>query len=181
MTEVSKEILLNNPDFFTYQPMEYDRFLVLSLGTGAPKQEEKFTAQESAKWGVLGWLVNKQTSPLIDIFTRASADMVDIHASVLFQALNKGKYYLRIQDDTLTGETSSVDVSTKKNLQDLVDIGKSLLKKPVSRVNIETGQSEAVDGEGTNEDALTRFAKKLWEEKQRRQSNQLASSNTTQQ
>ncbi|RWW49716.1 hypothetical protein BHE74_00044067, partial [Ensete ventricosum] len=62
-----------------------------------------------------------------------------------------------------------------------VDIGKSLLKKPVSRVNIETGQSEAVDGEGTNEDALTRFAKKLWEEKQRRQSNQLASSNTTQQ
>ncbi|RZS28854.1 hypothetical protein BHM03_00062504 [Ensete ventricosum] len=178
---VSKEILLNNPDFFTYQPVEYDRFLVLSLGTGAPKQEEKFTAQESAKWGVLGWLSNKGTTPLIDIFTQGSADMVDIHASVLFQALNKGKYYLRIQDDTLTGDTSSVDVSTKKNLQDLVDIGHSLLKKPVSRVNIETGQSEAVDGEGTNEDALTRFAKKLSEELQRRQSKQLTSSNPTQQ
>ncbi|URD86782.1 Patatin group A-3 [Musa troglodytarum] len=181
MTEVSKEILLNNPDFFTYQPTEYDRFLVLSLGTGAPKHEEKFTAQESAKWGVLGWLLNKGSTPLIDIFTQSSADMVDIHASVLFQALNRGKYYLRIQDDTLTGETSSVDVSTKKNLQDLVDIGNNLLKKPVSRVNIETGQSEAVDGEGTNEAALTAFAKKLSEEKRRRQTNQSTSSNATQQ
>ncbi|CAD5194837.1 unnamed protein product [Musa acuminata subsp. malaccensis] len=180
MTEVSKEILLSNPDFFSYQPVEYDRFLVISLGTGAPKQEEKFTAQESAKWGVLGWLLNKGTTPLIDIFTQASADMVDIHASVLFQALNKGKNYLRIEDDTLTGQTSSVDVSTKKNLQDLVDIGNSLLKKPVSRVNIETGHSEAVDGEGTNEAALTGFAKKLSDEKRRRQSKQLTSSDATQ-
>lgn len=74
-----------------------------------------------------------------------------------------------------------MDVSTKKNLQDLVDIGNKLLKKPVSRVNIETGRYEEVDGEGTNETVLTGFAKRLSDEKRRRQSNQLTSSDAIQQ
>lgn len=66
------------------------------------------------------------------------------------------------------GHASSVDVSTKENLLELVKIGESLLKKPVSRVNLETGDFEEVKGEGTNAEALTRLAKILSEERHRR-------------
>jgi hypothetical protein len=56
----------------------------------------------------------------------------------------------------LSGDTSSTDLSTKRNLENLVEIGRNLLDDPVSRVNIETGLFEPVTGEGTNRDALTR-------------------------
>ncbi|KAJ6811432.1 patatin-like protein 2 [Iris pallida] len=178
MNSVTKEIFTENQDFFPVKPMDYGKFLVLSLGTGSAKVEERFSVQDSSKWGVLGWLYNKGTTPLVNIFTQGSADMVDIHASVLFQALHSEKNYLRIQDETLTGSTSSVDISTRKNLLDLVQIGKDLLKKPVSRMNLDTGLCEPVDGEGTNEDALTRFARLLSAE--RRQRNEQAAINGVQ-
>jgi hypothetical protein len=54
VSEVSKEITRKNPDFFLTAPMDYGRFLVLSLGTGTAKCEEKYDADEAAKWGVLG-------------------------------------------------------------------------------------------------------------------------------
>ena len=73
------------------------------------------------------------------------------------------------QDDTLTGDASSVDITTTENLQRLVEIGKELLKKPVSRVNLETGRFEKIEDEGTNEEALTYFAKLLAEERKLRQ------------
>ncbi|KAJ6832959.1 patatin-like protein 2 [Iris pallida] len=95
---VTKEILMENQDFSPFKPMDYGKFLVISLGTGSSaKQEERFDARDAAGWGVLGWLFNKGRSPLIDMFSQASADIVDIHASVLFQALHCEKNYLRIQ------------------------------------------------------------------------------------
>uniref|UniRef100_A0A5B6YT13 Patatin-like protein 3 n=1 Tax=Davidia involucrata TaxID=16924 RepID=A0A5B6YT13_DAVIN len=147
--------------------MDYGRLLVISLGTGSSKIEEKYDADEAAKWGVLGWLTNGGSTPLVDVFTQASADMVDFHLSVVFQALHSERNYLRIQDDTLNGVVSSVDIATKKNLEDLVKVGDGLLKKPVSRVNLETGIVEPSDQE-TNAEALKRFAKLLSEEKQLR-------------
>jgi len=78
-------------------PMEYGRFLVLSLGTGTAKSEEKYDAAEAAKWGLLGWLTSDHSTPLVDVFTQASADMVDFHISTVFQALNSEENYLRIQ------------------------------------------------------------------------------------
>lgn len=65
----------------------------------------------------------------------------------------------------MIGEAASTDISTIKNMQTIVQTGKYLLKKPVSRVNLETGRVETVHGEGTNEEALTRFAKLLSEER----------------
>ena len=50
-----------------------------------------------------------------------------------------------------------------------MEIGNELLKRPVSRVNLETGRFEKIEGEGTNEEALTYFAKLLAEERKRRQ------------
>lgn len=60
------------------------------------------------------------------------------------------------QDDTLLGNLSSVDVATKENLENLVKLGENLLKKPVSRINLDTGLYEAIENGGTNAEALER-------------------------
>ncbi|XP_078161573.1 patatin-like protein 1 [Carex rostrata] len=168
MTAITKEIILENSDFFPIKPIDYGRFLIISIGTGTAKQAEKYTAFECAKWGVLRWLYDGGFTPLIDIFSHASADLVDIHASVLFKALQSENQYLRIQDDSLDGDLSSVDVTTKENMENLINIGEKLLKTPVSRINLETGVYEHCGSEGTNADALARFANKLSDEKKRR-------------
>ncbi|CAL5013010.1 unnamed protein product [Urochloa decumbens] len=170
MTHVSKQILMGNKDFFPIKPADYGKFMVLSLGTGSAKVEEEksFDAVQCSRWGLLGWLYNKGTAPIIDSFSQASSDIVDIHASVLFQALHSEKSYLRIHDDELTGDTSSVDVSTAKNLNRLVDVGKALLKKPACKVNVETGKNEPDGNRGTNEKELIHFAKMLVDERRAR-------------
>uniref|UniRef100_A0A1D1Z4R0 Patatin n=1 Tax=Anthurium amnicola TaxID=1678845 RepID=A0A1D1Z4R0_9ARAE len=169
MSEVRKEVFRENPDFSSMKPTDMKRFLVISLGTGMPKKEEKYSAEAAGKWGILGWLLNDGSTPLVDVFTHGSADMVDFHISVLFQVSDCNIRYLRIQDDTLTGTTSSVDISTEENLKSLVKIGEDLLDKPVSRVNVATGLSEPV-GEEKNKESLKRFAKMLSDEKRLRDS-----------
>ncbi|XP_062183325.1 patatin-like protein 1 isoform X2 [Phragmites australis] len=171
MSMLTKEVLRRNPDFNPGKPTEYQNYLIISIGTGSAKLAEKYTAPQCAKWGLIQWLYEGGFTPIIDIFSHASADMVDIHAAVLFEALRCETNYLRIQDDSLTGDTSSVDVATKENMEALIGIGKELLKKPVARVNIDTGMYVAVKDEGTNEDALARFAKMLSEERRLRHIN----------
>ena len=75
------------------------KMLVLSLGTGAAKHEEKYDAQKASQWGLLGWIYDNITgsTPIIDIFGDASADIVDFQVSTLFQSHNHKKNYLRIQ------------------------------------------------------------------------------------
>ncbi|KAE8077003.1 hypothetical protein FH972_015613 [Carpinus fangiana] len=53
--------------------------------------------------------------------------------------------YGRFLDDTLSGVVSSVDVATTNNLDNLVKAGETLLKKPVSKVNLETGLYEVAN------------------------------------
>ncbi|KAL6654178.1 hypothetical protein ACP70R_007643 [Stipagrostis hirtigluma subsp. patula] len=171
MSMLTKEVLRHNLDFNLGKPAEYRNYLIISLGTGSAKMEEKYTAPQCAKWGLFQWLYKGGFNPIIDIFTHASADMVDIHAAVLFEALRCQENYLRIEEDSLTGQTSSVDIATKENMEALIGIGKELLKKPVARVNIDMGVYEPVEGEGTNEDALARFAKMLSDERRLRQTN----------
>lgn len=61
------------------------------------------------------------------------------------------------QEDGLNGTEASVDVATKGNLERLVEIGKKILKKPHSRVNLETGLTEPIPKGGTNEEVLKRY------------------------
>ena len=75
---------------------------------------------------------------------------------------------LHKQDDTLSGEVSSVDIATPENLLKLIYVGEDLLKKPLSRVNLEAGKFEPLDAQGTNEQALTEFAKMLSDERKLR-------------
>lgn len=50
-----------------------------------------------------------------------------------------------------------MDVATEENLNNLVNVGKELLKKKVTRVNLDTGLYEPVPDKGTNEEALKRL------------------------
>ncbi|KAI3726272.1 hypothetical protein L1987_66069 [Smallanthus sonchifolius] len=169
--EVTRQVLKADPNFPAITPLEYDRYVLISIGTGTQKQTPKFDAKMAAKWGVLGWLTNQGSTPLIDAFTQASADLVVMHNNVVFEALNSLDNYLRIQDDSLTGDLASVDVATKENLDGLVKVGEALLDNPVSRVNTDTGVVETVQDGGTNREALKRLAKRLSDERNLRESN----------
>ncbi|KAL8467487.1 hypothetical protein ACS0TY_030939 [Phlomoides rotata] len=151
ISEVMKEVMRSNNG-----PVDYlERFVVISLGTGSAKQEHKYTAEMAAKLGLFGWV-----GPILDVFSQASKDMEDNYISVTLQALHSQENYLLIQDDTLTGTNSSLDVTTNQNLNELVKIGENLLERPVSRVNLQTGISEPVPDGGTNHDALIKRALK---------------------
>ncbi|GAA0174110.1 hypothetical protein Leryth_013660 [Lithospermum erythrorhizon] len=165
ITHVTKEIFKGNSHLVDMEPMDSKKMVVLSLGTGIPQNEGKYNAAKASRWGSLGWVYDNGETPLLDVFIDGSSDMVDIHVSTLFQSIHNEKNYLRIQEDSLTGESSSLDIATTENLERLAEIGNDLLNKPVSRVNLETGGYEAVHGEGTNEEALTRFARLISEER----------------
>ncbi|XP_052195781.1 patatin-like protein 5 [Diospyros lotus] len=166
MTHISKQILMGKFKIGDKEPLKGNSMLVLSLGTGEAKREAKYSASRAAKWGMLSWLYDNGATPLLDVYADASSDMVDFHVSTFFQATCSERNYLRIQDDTLTGDATYVDVGTRENLEGLAEIGEGLLKKAVSRVNLETGKFEAAaEGEGNNAEALSDFAKLLSEER----------------
>ncbi|XP_030440845.1 patatin-like protein 2 isoform X2 [Syzygium oleosum] len=168
LSHVESETLLLNEEFEDLNLRVTDPILVLSLGTGAAKREEKYNATKASKWGLIHWIFHNGFTPLVDIFNDASSDMVDIHLSTFFQFLKCKQNYLRIQVDDLTGKESSVDVATPKNLKKLMERGQKLLQQPVSRVNLKTGSFEKIEGEGTNADALSHFAYRLSKERKRR-------------
>lgn len=97
VSQVTREIVTGNDQFFPIKPTDYHKLLVISIGTGSSKIEEKYTAEEVSKWGILRWLTRKGASPILDIFNCGSGDMVDIHLSNLFQVLWSEESYLRIQ------------------------------------------------------------------------------------
>lgn len=79
-------------------PTDYDKFLVVSIGTGSAKGAAMYTAMEAAGWGILSWLHTKEGyTPIVDMFSYSSAALVDLNVSILFQALRCEKNYLRIQ------------------------------------------------------------------------------------
>jgi len=48
----------------------------------------------AAKWGLLDWLTQSGSTPLINVFTQSSADMVDFHLSAVTHALHSQDNYL---------------------------------------------------------------------------------------
>lgn len=66
-----------------------------------------------------------------------------------------------------------MDIATQENMEALIGVGKKLLEKPVSRVNIDTGMFEPIPcgckkDVMTNEKVLAVFAKKLSAERKQR-------------
>ncbi|KAL4564415.1 hypothetical protein LXL04_028479 [Taraxacum kok-saghyz] len=172
--EIAKQVIRNNSETPQSQntkdmeDTEERNFLVISIGTGECKKKWKYNATDASKWGLVGWWFNANGStPLVDIFTQASTDMVDIHLSVLFKSHNGEDNYLRIQADDLKHTLSSLDRATNENLKELSEAGEGLLKKNVSRVDLQTGKFVPFSKK-TNEEALKDFAKKLSKEKKDR-------------
>lgn len=158
-------IKVNNPTFAavkevmdTKEPLDRlnTRFFVLSLGTGSEKLTKNVGGKKMAKWKRMRlWFSN-----IVKMFTQTT-EYQDSLTDSLLQSTMKEKYFLRIQDDTLEGDHASLDKATKKNLDYLTTFGEKLLKKPCK------GQ------EGSNEDALIRFAKKLSKKKKKKKGKKL--------
>ncbi|PQQ18187.1 patatin-like protein 1 isoform X1 [Prunus yedoensis var. nudiflora] len=171
ISEVIKQIKKQNPDFMEIKPKEcYDRLLMVSLGTGTDRSELKYNAKKASKWSIIGWLYEDGSSPLLECYNEASACMVDYHNCVVFQAFQSEQNYLRIEEDTLEGNLASADKATEKNLENLVEVGNTLLQKPISTMDLDTGVYKPVENGGTNQQALQRFAKLLSDEKKLRES-----------
>ncbi|VAI39974.1 unnamed protein product [Triticum turgidum subsp. durum] len=76
-------------------------YMVISIGCGTSSNPKgKYSAKDTAKWGILNWILKGGTVPILDMFNAASGDMVDIHLSVLSAALGSSHQYLRIQVPT---------------------------------------------------------------------------------
>ncbi|TVU37894.1 hypothetical protein EJB05_11237, partial [Eragrostis curvula] len=171
INQISRNTIVSKEEFVPAGgPMDYDKFLVISIGTGTTKDAEMYTAKEVDGWGLKSWLYYSKDgyTPIIDMFSYSSAAAVDLNVSILFQALGSERNYLRIQDDSLKGTTATVDVATKENMEELIRIGKRMLGAFVSRVDMETGKPVPMPDKGTNAEALTRFAKLLSEERKAR-------------
>ncbi|KAL7102635.1 hypothetical protein ACP275_08G130800 [Erythranthe tilingii] len=119
---------------------------------------------KASKWSSIRWLKNRKSKPLLDAACRAIQDITDLYSSVFAEDVYSSGNFLRIQDETLVGATSSVDIATKKNLKDLVKVGEKLLKKPISTPNLHT-QDYVPSTQETNEEALIRLARILSKEK----------------
>ncbi|WOH13598.1 hypothetical protein DCAR_0833108 [Daucus carota subsp. sativus] len=160
ITHLFNEIVKGNFEYADIKPMDTTKILVLSLGTGTAKFEEKYNASMASKWSSIDWI-----NPIIDSYSASSADMPDIEVTSLFQSLGAEKNYLRIQENNLVADTTSGDLATTENMKTLENIGNRLLEKSVARVNSDTGAYEPVEKGGTNSDALIRFAKLLSDER----------------
>ncbi|KAL5770578.1 hypothetical protein ACOSP7_014732 [Xanthoceras sorbifolium] len=161
ISEVTKE-KCQGKNSSHWSTMDYSKLLVLSLGTGSSKKDEQFVVGDGQQWGFVSWLFDSGgRMPFIDVLFNAMDDMVDIYMSIFFKGSALKDNYLRIQTDSLKYSEYNTDNSNKANLENLVRIGNDLLKQPVSERNLDTGYYEPLDGQGTNEDALQKFAEKL--------------------
>ncbi|KAA8547211.1 hypothetical protein F0562_003633 [Nyssa sinensis] len=52
ITEVTDQVSQKSPDFLPMKPMDYGRFLVISIGTGSGKIENKYNAKMASKWAL---------------------------------------------------------------------------------------------------------------------------------
>ncbi|CDP13659.1 unnamed protein product [Coffea canephora] len=118
--QVTKKVLDQNPDFFSIEAKDFGHFfLVISLGSWHRTGNIPTQAQDSILF--------------LDVFTQASADMVDICMDTEFrQHILLWTIYLRIQDDTLIGTESWVGYCHKRKTW--IEIGGEI------RENLSTGE-----------------------------------------
>ncbi|KAM6575654.1 hypothetical protein CsatA_023981 [Cannabis sativa] len=147
----------NNEDGESSEDHDYGDLLVLSLGTGAEKEEGKYNADMvNSSWFVnLLWL-----PPLIESMGDANADMIDHYTTMFFH--NYHQNFLRIQDSELPKDLSAMDNGDLTNLKKLEQYAKCLLHgKPITSIDLPTFKRIVMDENKTYQDALEEFAKKL--------------------
>ncbi|RDX60531.1 Patatin-like protein 1, partial [Mucuna pruriens] len=124
------------------------KILVLSLGTGVTKVEEKYDVEMAATWTKMKWL---SVGP--ELLPRASTDMIEYYLATVFSGLQPANNYLRIQEYNLDPTLDNSFNVTKENLDNLEEAGKELLQENVVKMNVDTYDIEET-GEGTFAEAL---------------------------
>ncbi|ONM35567.1 Patatin-like protein 2 [Zea mays] len=178
MGEITEQMRQKSKEFPETKPLDYHRYLVVSLGTGLPEQDIKFDACRVAKWGIFGWLGRREnTVPLLQMFMHASSDMTDSYVADLFKAIGcSDQLLLRVQDRNIPIAAVAADLSTEKNLRGLVKIAENLLHKPLGEDDYKTDdrvETTPRDGRAilTYAGMLARFAKLLSDERKLRLQN----------
>ncbi|GJN35173.1 hypothetical protein PR202_gb23932 [Eleusine coracana subsp. coracana] len=174
MGEIAEQIRLKSKEFPETKPLDYHRYLVITLGTGLPEQDIKFDAWCVSNWGIFGWLGREDKVPLLNMFLHASSDMTDAYVANLFKAIGSSDQLLRVQDHGIPIEAMSPDLSTEENLGRLVEIGEKLLHKPLSKDDHMNNYIEPVPKDNetiTYADLFTKFAKVLSDERKLRLQN----------
>ncbi|CAL4992464.1 unnamed protein product [Urochloa decumbens] len=167
----------NNPTMSAY--VDFTKFNVISIGTGTFKEAETemYTAEECAKWGGIHWIYDwwRNRHPIVDVLTHSSDFLVDRDVSMLLYSLGCDKNYLRIQAMVDPSENIlSMDDATKENMDELIKIGRDLLREPVTRVSKITAMHEdthETDANGrpvTNRTELKDYAEILSKERKLR-------------
>ncbi|KAF9661054.1 hypothetical protein SADUNF_Sadunf19G0028000 [Salix dunnii] len=107
------------------------QLLILSLGTGEADQSDRYVVgDDPSKWGLIKWLRYNENSgsPLIEILTTASDEMISTYISTIFQYCGWGENYYRLQADMKLSEVV-MDDARHENLKNLVKIGEDLAAK----------------------------------------------------
>ncbi|XP_011008811.1 PREDICTED: patatin-like protein 2 [Populus euphratica] len=126
----------NNPSLLAVcevmkeQKMDGRELLILSLGTGAADQSDRYVVGDPSKWGLLRWLWYSENngSPLIDILTTAPDEMISTYISTIFQYCGWKDNYYRLQAKMKLSE-AKMDDASQENLNNLVKIGEDLAAK----------------------------------------------------
>ncbi|CAM6014095.1 unnamed protein product [Sphagnum balticum] len=130
----------------------FSDLLVLSLAGQHPMGH---SAREATSWCLMGC----PKAPWVDGVLNATADMVDLNISLLFQSEKAGANYLRIQTDRLTRSFASIDTCGHEHLSSQVTaLGMQLLDEPVMQRDFKTGKLVPVADGVTNREALRRGA-----------------------
>lgn len=97
-----------------------DMFM-LSIGTGSKK--ESYAYDKSKGWGRLGWV-----KPVLDIMLTGASETVDFQMKHIFDAIDCGNNYYRINPDI--GKASiEMDDASEENLKALKEAGMNAAKK----------------------------------------------------
>ncbi|KAL0424594.1 UNVERIFIED_CONTAM: Patatin-like protein 3, partial [Sesamum radiatum] len=161
ISHISSGILAGDSEYVQMDPLDSSKILVLSLGTGIAKQAHEYNAETAADGACLDGCTEKATHHCLMF----SAMQAPTWLICMFPPYSNPSIPRTItSDDTLFGDKCSLDIATPENLEALVEAANQLLKKPMSSVNLEMGEFEEIEGEGTNEEVLIRFARQLSEE-----------------
>ncbi|XP_043717869.1 patatin-like protein 2 [Telopea speciosissima] len=158
ITEMVKEMKGN---------VDYSKFRVVSLGTGAEKVEGY--EADIVKWGIgnyNNYLGQLNSSLSQSIHLTDTGRMAELYALMLFHS--HPTHYLRIQIDTLNSTESNISNTSCAHLKNLEEIGKKLLKQTLTRYDPSTGRFVKVPNGVTTCQALLQFAEELSVERKRR-------------
>ncbi|KAE8772408.1 Patatin group A-3 [Hordeum vulgare] len=180
---ITREQLLGNPEFHP-NGVDYKKYLILSVGTGAATNNGAYTATGCAKWNRINWVRKDGHNPIIDMFSHASDFLVDFQVSMLLY--NSGQLresytdkhdqlhsnYLRIQakGSLFKEPVLPMDDTSDANMKSLVGIGETLLENKVARVDLIKGtyQTDKNLNAHKNDTELYLFAKLLAGERELR-------------